>query len=126
MSATTATSVPLTHADWQLRAAALTFETRAFIDGAYVESTGCDTFPAYNPATGEVLAHVTACTEQDIDRAVMAARRAFDSGVWSRQSPQARKAVLQRFSQLISDNAEELARCTGWAPITAARLTVLF
>ena len=83
----TATSAPLTHADWQQRAAALTFETRAFIDGAYTESTGCDTFPAYNPATGEVLAHITACTEQDIDRAVMAARRAFESGVWSRQSP---------------------------------------
>ncbi|MDH2289826.1 aldehyde dehydrogenase [Cobetia sp. 10Alg 146] len=111
MSTATAstTAAPLTHADWQQRAAALTFETRAFIDGAYVESTGCDTFPAWNPATGEVLAHVTACTEQDIDRAVMAARRAFDSGVWSRQSPQARKAVLQRFSQLIREHAEELA-----------------
>lgn len=99
----------LSHADWQQRAAALSFETRAFIDGQFVASSGRDTFPAYNPATGEVLAQVTACTEEDIDRAVMAARRAFDAGIWSRQSPQARKAVLQRFSALINEHAQELA-----------------
>lgn len=98
----------LSCADWQQRAANIQFETRAFIDGRFVESSG-DTFPAWNPATGEILAHVSACSEQDIDRAVQAARRAFESGVWSRQSPQARKAVLQRFARLISANAEELA-----------------
>lgn len=99
----------LTHADWQQRAAAQPIETRAFIDGAFVENTGGDTFPACNPATGEVLAYVSACTEQDIDRAVMAARRVFDAGSWSRQSPLARKAVLLRFAALIEAHAEELA-----------------
>ncbi|MFZ2502595.1 MAG: aldehyde dehydrogenase, partial [Nocardioides sp.] len=62
-----------------------------------------------NPASGAVLTQVAECGPEDVDRAVAAARTAFDSGVWSRCAPTARKAVLKRLAALISDNAVELA-----------------
>ncbi|RUY63976.1 aldehyde dehydrogenase, partial [Mesorhizobium sp. M7A.F.Ca.CA.001.13.1.1] len=62
-----------------------------------------------NPATGEVLAEVASCGEEDIDLAVAAARRSFNAGVWSRTSPAHRKEVLLRLAQLLRDNLHELA-----------------
>jgi acyl-CoA reductase-like NAD-dependent aldehyde dehydrogenase len=62
-----------------------------------------------NPANGEVLAQVAACDARDIDAAVVSARAAFESGVWAKQSPKARKKVLQRFAEAIHENLEELA-----------------
>jgi gamma-glutamyl-gamma-aminobutyraldehyde dehydrogenase len=56
-----------------------------------------------------VLASVACCDAADVDRAVKAARAAFDSGVWAKAAPAQRKAVLLRLAQLIDDHAEELA-----------------
>jgi len=90
-------------------AAALRFDTRAFIDGQFVDALSGRCFPTFNPATGCELARVAECDAADIDRAVAAARRAFESGSWSRQPPKARKRVLLRFAELIERDAESLA-----------------
>lgn len=85
------------------------FRTAAFIDGAFVPAASGRTFDAVNPATGAVLAKVAACDVEDVNRAVVAARRAFEDGRWSRLRPLDRKRVLTRFAQLIRDHKEELA-----------------
>lgn len=90
-------------------ASALKIETRAFIDGAYCDAEGGQVFTSINPATGETVATVAHCHAGDVDRAVAAARRAFDDGAWSRAAPEERKAVLLKLADLVRENAEELA-----------------
>jgi gamma-glutamyl-gamma-aminobutyraldehyde dehydrogenase len=94
---------------WTKRASAIKFETRHFIDGEFVDASKGSRFPVINPATGEVLAEVPAGTGRDIDRAVKAARRAFNSKVWSRMAPRDRAAIISRFADLIQAHAEEFA-----------------
>ncbi|CAH1662541.1 MULTISPECIES: aldehyde dehydrogenase [unclassified Chelatococcus] len=94
---------------WQEKAARLRPETRAFIDGAYCPAQSGRTFSTINPATGQPIAAVSACDAQDVDRAVTSARRAFESGVWTRQSPKERKRIMLRFAKLIEERVEELA-----------------
>jgi 4-guanidinobutyraldehyde dehydrogenase / NAD-dependent aldehyde dehydrogenase len=96
-------------ASWHARAEALELRTQAFVNGRYVDAASGATFTRVNPATGKRLAKVAACDARDVDRAVEAARAAFDSGSWSRQAPAARKKVLLRFAALINDHLEELA-----------------
>jgi 4-(gamma-glutamylamino)butanal dehydrogenase len=83
--------------------------TRAFINGDFVDSAGGATFDSLAPASGKAFIQVTACTAVDVDRAVAAARAAFERGTWSRSTPAERKAVLLRFAELIEAHAEELA-----------------
>jgi gamma-glutamyl-gamma-aminobutyraldehyde dehydrogenase len=83
--------------------------TDAFIDGAFVAAVTGDRFASIAPATGEVLAKVASCGAADVDRAVSAARRAFDSGSWAHRAPAGRKAVLLRLAGLVREHAEELA-----------------
>ncbi|RON09264.1 aldehyde dehydrogenase PuuC [Pseudomonas brassicacearum] len=94
---------------WQGQAAALQFRTQALIDGKQRPAQSGQTFTAINPATGAVLAEVAACGSEDVDAAVISARRAFESGVWSARSPSERKQVLLRLAELIMANREELA-----------------
>ncbi|RWN21708.1 MAG: aldehyde dehydrogenase family protein, partial [Mesorhizobium sp.] len=86
-----------------------TFETRPFINGDYRGTERGEKFATFNPATGKELAQVSSGDEADIDRAVAAARAAFESGSWSRQTPRDRKKTLLRFADLIEKNFEELA-----------------
>jgi len=97
--------------DWQTIAEGLAgrFETRHFIDGELYDSIDGGRFETVNPATGEVLADMSAGTVKDIDRAVAAAKRAFEAGHWSRMEPRERMRVLFRFARLVEANAEELA-----------------
>jgi len=95
--------------DWHARARALHIETRAFIDGRYVAAASGDTFDSVSPIDGRVLAKVASTDAADVDLAVAAARRAFDSGTWWRQPPRERKRVLLRFADLIAQHGEELA-----------------
>jgi acyl-CoA reductase-like NAD-dependent aldehyde dehydrogenase len=99
----------ITALSWHDRAKVLEPRTQAFIGGRYVDAASGATFTRVNPANGEVLAQVAACDARDIDSAVAAARAAFESGVWAKQSPKARKKVLLRFAELIESNLEELA-----------------
>ncbi|MEX1206482.1 MAG: aldehyde dehydrogenase, partial [Dongiaceae bacterium] len=85
------------------------YRNQAFIDGKYVAAASGETFDCINPATGKVLTRVAACDKDDVDRAVRAARAAFDKGVWSRRSGAERKKVLLRFAELIDEHATELA-----------------
>jgi acyl-CoA reductase-like NAD-dependent aldehyde dehydrogenase len=87
----------------------LSIRSQAFVDGAYVDAASGATFDCVSPGTGRVIAQVAACDGDDVDRAVAGARRAFESGVWSRTAPKKRKKVLQRFAALIEEHADELA-----------------
>ncbi|HEV2502861.1 MAG TPA: aldehyde dehydrogenase [Mesorhizobium sp.] len=99
----------LSHKDWIGRAAAIRFRDKAFIDGKFVAARSGRTFASINPATGETLAEVASCGEEDVDRAVASSRRAFLSGSWSRAAPAHRKEVLLRLAQLLRENLHELA-----------------
>ncbi len=95
--------------DWKSRAAALTFRDKAFIDGRFVDAASGKRFQSINPATDAVLAEVAECDGEDVDRAVAAARRAFESGSWSRADPGHRKSVLLKLAELIRENLAEMA-----------------
>jgi 4-(gamma-glutamylamino)butanal dehydrogenase len=86
-----------------------TVRTQAFIDGDFVDARDGTTFDTLAPATGEVIANVAACGNADIDRAVAAARAAFNRGAWSRLAPIDRKATLFAFADLIERHSDELA-----------------
>jgi acyl-CoA reductase-like NAD-dependent aldehyde dehydrogenase len=94
---------------WQAKAAALKFRTQHFIDGTYVPSADGCTFPSINPANGETIAEVARGGQAEVDHAVRVARKAFKSGVWSRMDPRGRMAVLEKFSALVEQHAEEFA-----------------
>jgi 4-guanidinobutyraldehyde dehydrogenase/NAD-dependent aldehyde dehydrogenase len=95
--------------DWHARAAALSINGQAFIDGRYVAAASGATFDDVTPIDGRVIARVASTDQPDVDRAVSAARRAFDSGAWAHQPPRERKRVLQRFAELILAHGDELA-----------------
>jgi len=85
----------------------LKFDGRAFIDGKYVDAIDGQKFENINPATGEVLCTVAKCNYKDVDLAVKASRKAFESGVWSRTSPEFRKDILLKFAELLRQHGEE-------------------
>jgi gamma-glutamyl-gamma-aminobutyraldehyde dehydrogenase len=91
------------------RAAALRIPNQAFIDGRFADAASGETFDCISPIDGRVLSKVASCGAEDVERAVAAARRSFESGRWSARSPVQRKKVLQRFAQLLQDHHEELA-----------------
>jgi len=79
-----------------------------FIDGHFVEAESGKTFKSPNPATGETFAEVAEADKADVDKAVAAARKAFD-GKWSKMSARDRGRLLYKLSQLIEQNAAQLA-----------------
>jgi gamma-glutamyl-gamma-aminobutyraldehyde dehydrogenase len=93
---------------WQEKANTLTFHQKSFINGKWVNALSGRTFAAINPATNQIITRIAECEAEDVDIAVAAARRAFESGVWSRRSPEDRKAVLLRLADLIRAHQEEL------------------
>jgi 4-guanidinobutyraldehyde dehydrogenase / NAD-dependent aldehyde dehydrogenase len=95
--------------NWHERARAIVPAARAFIDGRYVAATSGATFDCVSPIDGRVIAKVASTDAADVDLAVAAARRAFESGSWSRQPPRERKRVLQRFAELLLEHRDELA-----------------
>jgi phenylacetaldehyde dehydrogenase len=83
---------------------------KMLIDGQWVSAQSGKTFDVFNPATGEVLARVAEGDKADIDRAVVAARKAFESGEWSRLNPSARSKLLWKLGDAIDAHADELAQ----------------
>jgi phenylacetaldehyde dehydrogenase len=83
---------------------------KLLINGQWVESASGKTFATYNPATGQVLANVAEGDREDIDRAVKAARAAFETGPWSRTSPAERGKMIWRLADLIEKHLEEFAQ----------------
>jgi phenylacetaldehyde dehydrogenase len=80
------------------------------INGKWVDAASGKTFPTYNPATGEVLANVAEGDKEDINRAVAAARAAFDTGRWSKITPSQRGKMIWKLADLIEQHAEEFAQ----------------
>lgn len=84
-------------------------EYRMLIGGEWVDSLSGKTFESINPFTGQVWATVQEAGEEDVDRAVRAARHAFDEGPWGRMTGTERARLLRRLAELLGENAEELA-----------------
>ena len=94
------------------------------IDGQWVEAASGKTFPVYNPATGQVMAHVAQGEKEDIDRAVRAARRTFDSGPWHTMTPSMRGRLLNKLADLVEQHSEEFAQLESLdngKPLSVAR-----
>ncbi len=81
---------------------------KMFIDGKWVDADTGDTIAVFDPATGDVITHIPNASAQDVDRAVMAARRAF-KGPWSKLTPSERGKMVWRLGDLILENLDELA-----------------
>jgi phenylacetaldehyde dehydrogenase len=81
-----------------------------FINGQWCDAASGQTFETPDPATGETLARVAEGSAEDIDRAVRAARRAFDEGPWSRMTASERGRIIWRIGDLILEHADELAQ----------------
>jgi phenylacetaldehyde dehydrogenase len=79
------------------------------IDGRFVPAASGKTFPVYNPATGDILTHVPEAEAEDVNRAVLAARRAFDEGPWPRLSPSQRGQILWKIADLLEQHTDEFA-----------------
>ncbi|MGH7817635.1 MAG: aldehyde dehydrogenase family protein, partial [Candidatus Binatia bacterium] len=79
-----------------------------FIDGKWVDAASGKTFTSPNPSTGEVFAEVAEADKADIDKAVSAARRAFE-GKWSQMSARDRGRLLYKLSRIIEERSTELA-----------------
>ena len=90
------------------RDAAVILRKQLLIDGQHVESVSGRTFNTLNPATGQVIATISEGNEADVERAVAAARRAFE-GVWSTMRPAERGHILFRLAELMKQHSAELA-----------------
>lgn len=84
-------------------------QTSCFIDGEWVPAASGKTFQTVNPATEEVICEVAEGDAEDVDRAVKAARRAFDSGEWRRMDARDRGALILRLANLMEEELDELA-----------------
>ncbi|MYF88748.1 MAG: aldehyde dehydrogenase family protein, partial [Boseongicola sp. SB0676_bin_33] len=80
---------------------------RNFVDGSWLSDAG-DEFDQVHPSTNEVVASMPEAGVEGVDRAVAAARRAFDTGPWPRMGARERKKLLQSIVDRISDDAEDL------------------
>src|SRR5438876_11229575 len=79
-----------------------------FIDGQFVDAESGRTFTSLNPATGETFAEVAEADKADIDKAVAAARKAFE-GKWSKTSARERGRMIYKLSQLMAAHAADVA-----------------
>jgi len=84
--------------------------TRLLINNKWVEASSGRSFPTVNPSTGEEIVQVAEADAADVNRAVSAARAAFDRGPWRRMAAAERGRLLNKLADLIEKNAEDLAR----------------
>ena len=107
-------------------AALLRREPALFIDGAWVPSSHGRTIPVYDPSTGREISRVVDASDADVDRAVAAARRAFDDGRWTGLPAMTREKLIHRLADLVEahqdglgeleaiDNGKPVAQATGY------------
>lgn len=107
----------LTAEQWQSRADGIQLDTRPIVGGAGFDPISQERFLSVNPHDNSPALEYRVCGDKDIDRVVSAARKAFDDGRWSGQSPMVRKAVLLNFAELLEQHSEQLALldCLEWA-----------
>src|SRR5947209_20392207 len=80
-----------------------------YIDGQFCDAEGGKTADSVNPATEEPWARIARASRKDTQRAIAAARRAFDEGPWPRTSPTDRKKVLKQIADCLEARAQEIA-----------------
>jgi len=98
--------------------------TRLLIDNEWIRSASGKTFSTINPATGDVIAEISEADSADVDKAVRAARRAFDRGSWRKTAAAERGRLLNRLADLIEQHADELAHLEtldNGKPVAVAR-----
>ena len=98
---------------------------KLLIDGKWVDAQSSETFPVYNPATGEVMDQCAAGDKADIDLAVKAARRAFEGGAWPRLTHGQRGKLIWKLADLIEEHLEEFAQIESLdngKPLAVARV----
>ncbi len=103
----------------------VTHKHRMLIGGKFVNAASGKTFPVYDPATGEVIAHVPEAEATDVDAAVNAARKAFDEGAWPRMTASQRGKLLWKLADLLEANLEEFAQLESidnGKPVAIARV----
>jgi phenylacetaldehyde dehydrogenase len=88
---------------------ALARKPQLFIDGDWVDSTGGATIDVIDPSSGKIISQFVDATDADVDRAVAAARRAFDDGRWSDLPPIVREGIMHKLADLLAAHADELA-----------------
>ncbi len=86
-------------------------KTQLLIGGAWRDASDQGTYRDSNPATGAPIADVADATREDLDAAVAAARRAFDTGKWPTMAASRRAKVVYKLAQLIAERSAELALC---------------
>src|SRR6204780_1603929 len=84
-------------------------KNQLYINGEFVESASKKYFPVVDPSTEEVMAEVPEANETDVNRAVAAAKAAFDSGAWPQTTAQDRGRILFRLAERIREEARHLA-----------------
>jgi aldehyde dehydrogenase (NAD+) len=84
--------------------------TKLLINNRWVDSESGKTFPTVNPSTGETICQVAEADEADVNKAVKAARAAFESGPWRKMSASERGKLMNRLADLMEKNLDELAR----------------
>ncbi len=97
---------------------------KLLIGGDWFNAASGKTFPTYNPATGDVLAQVAEGDRTDVDRAVIAARKAFENGPWPRLTASERGRLIWKLADLLETHAEEFAQLESLdngKPVTVAR-----
>ncbi len=98
---------------------------KLLIDGKWVQAHSGKTFDSIDPATGEVLARVAEGDKADIDLAVKAARRAFETGPWSKMTASERGRIIWKIGDLLQENLEEFAELEtldNGKPLSVARV----
>ena len=80
-----------------------------FIDGIWISASSAETSEVVNPSDQSVVQRVDVATPEDVDRAVAAARRAFDSSGWPWRPPSERAAILERTADLLEQDTEAIA-----------------
>ncbi|TKY69849.1 Aldehyde dehydrogenase family 2 member B7 [Spatholobus suberectus] len=88
--------------------------TQLLIDGKFVDAASGKTFPTLDPRTGDVISHVAEGDHEDVDRAVAAARKAFDHGPWPKMTAYERQRILLRAADLFEKHNDELAALETW------------
>ncbi|CAB4626677.1 unannotated protein [freshwater metagenome] len=94
---------------WEKRASELKPESRMYINGKFVDAASGRTFDDISPRDQRVIAKVAAGDTEDVDRAVKAALKTFELGVWSQMNPRDKKAIMLKWADLIREHQEELA-----------------
>lgn len=82
---------------------------KLYIGGQWQVASDNNVSDVYNPSSGQVISHAAVATTDDCERAVAAARRSFDQGVWTRLTPAARGRILWKLGDLLEENADEIA-----------------